>query len=343
MRNVILMRKNLLILISIGGLLLGCSNPQSPSPLKSVYTNNFDTVWRAYDRYYVFFDYKNIDWANSYNTYYPQVEKVDNYNDFIALLKNMLAPLKDVHVWIKTNTGQFIQPYFPSYSANWNSSIWYQYLSANNWHQEGASWGWFNKDSIGYITITAWDNNDITTQRFDDIMDSLRYCKGIIFDIRMNGGGYGPLAGSIGGRFVTGTFRCGYIQYRNGVLHNNFTQILPIDYPQRGAWQFIKPVVLLIGRGCFSTSEIFAAGMTKLSHCITVGDTTGGGLSNSRQFSLSDGTTYAVSDQLLYDTDQKIIEGRGIPPQIVVEWNSTEVAQGKDPVFDYALNLLKRK
>lgn len=343
MRNGIFMRKNLLILISIGGLLLGCSNPQSSSPSKSVYASNFDTVWRAYDRYYVFFDYKHIDWNGVYAAYRPQADTVNNYNDFIALLRNMLAPLKDVHAWIRTNSGQFIQPYFPSYNVNWNSSIWHQYLSVNNWHSESTAWGWFKEDSIGYIAITSWDNNTITIQRFDDIMDSLRYCKGIIFDIRMNGGGYGPLAGSIGGRFVADTFRCGFFQYRNGDMHSNFSPMIPFNYPRRGVWQFTKPVILLQGRGCFSTSEIFAAGMTKLSHCITIGDTTGGGLSNSRQFSLSDGTTYSVSDQLIYDTDQRIIEGRGIPPQRVIDWNPTEVVQGKDPVFDYALNVLKSK
>jgi Periplasmic protease len=340
------MRKYLLILSTLCILFTGCSekdNPQQPSAPESVYTSNFEALWQNFDRYYVFFNYKNIDWTATHAVYRPLFEKVDTNADFITLLTTMLTPLKDVHVWIKKSNGQFIQPYFPSYTVNWNQIVWNKYMSMNHWHQESSAWGWFKKDSIGYIEISSWDQNTISIQEFDSVLDSLQSCKGIIFDIRMNGGGYGPLAGSIGGRFVTGTFSCGYIQYRNGVRHTDFSQIQPLEYPQRGGWQFTKQVILLIGRGCYSTSEIFAAGMTKLNNCITVGDTTGGGLSNGQQFSLPDGTIYSISNQLIFDTDHKIVEGNGIPPQIIVGWNTAEVAKGNDPIFDYAFNLLKNK
>jgi hypothetical protein len=338
------MSKYLLILSTFCLFLTGCSendNPQQPSTTESVYTSNFETIWQNFDRNYVFFDYKNIDWTATYTVYRPLFEKVNTNADFIALLTTMLVPLQDVHVWIKKSNGQYIYYYLPSYAVNWNQSIWNKYMSTNNRHQESSSWSWFKKDSIGYIAISSWNKDEIDIQDFDRVLDSLRSCKGIIFDIRMNGGGYGPLAGSIGGRFVTGTFNCGYIQIRNGALHSDFSQIQPLEYPQRGTWQFTKPIILLIGRGCYSTSEIFAAGMTKLNHCITIGDTTGGGLSNGHEFSLSDGTIYSISDQLIFDTDHKIVEGNGIPPKIIVGWNTAEVAKGNDPVFDYAFNLLK--
>jgi hypothetical protein len=340
------MSRHILILSTLCILLTGCGkndNPQQPSTTESVFADNFETIWQNFDRYYVFFNHKNIDWRATHTTYSPLFEKVNTDVDFFTLLKTMLAPLKDVHVWIKKSTGQFIQPYFPSYTVNWNQALWNTYMSSNYMRQESSSWGWFKKDSIGYIAISSWNKDNISIQEFDRVLDSVRSCKGIILDIRMNGGGYGPLAGSIGGRFVTGVFSCGYIQYRSGVLHTDFSQILPIEYPQRGEWQFTKPIILLVGRGCFSTSEIFTAGMSKVPHCITIGDTTGGGLSNSRQFTLPDGTTYTISDQLIFDTDQKIVEGNGIPPQIVVGWNTTDVAKGNDPVLDNAFSLLKNK
>ena len=255
----------------------------------------------------------------------------------------MLSPLKDVHVWIKKSNGQWVQPYFPSYTINWDKGVWQEYISTYNWHQESSSWGWFKQDSIGYIAISNWNKDEVLLHDFDAVLDSLHNCKGIIIDIRMNGGGYGPLAGSIGGRFVTDKFHCGYIQYRDGEMHSDFTNMAPIEYPKSGDWQFTKNVILLIGRGCFSTSEIFAAGMTKLSHCTTIGDTTGGGLSNSRQFSLPDGTIYSVSDQLIYDTDKKIVESNGIPPQVIINWSLQDIENGIDPVFEYALDLLKEK
>jgi carboxyl-terminal processing protease len=341
-----MMKKHLLIILLTVGIITGCENTNEPQISKSTYSKDFETIWQNYDRYYVFFDYKKIDWTDIYSSYSSQVAKDSNYDDFISDIKNMLAPLKDVHVWIQKSNGQFVQTYsvptyFPSHIVNWDKGIWQKNISAYNWHQESSSWGWFKQDSIGYIAISSWNKDEILLQDFDTVLDSMYNCKGIIIDIRMNGGGWGPLAGSIGGRFVTDKFNCGYIQYRNGPKHSDFTSMAPLEYPKRGNWQFTKTIILLIGRGCFSTSEIFSAGMTKLQNCITVGDTTGGGLSNSRQFNLSDGTVYSVSDQLIFDTDGKIVEWNGIPPRVVVSWNLNDVKNGKDPVFNYALNLLK--
>ncbi|NUN10795.1 MAG: hypothetical protein HUU54_16590 [Ignavibacteriaceae bacterium] len=340
------MKIRLLLVLSLM-FLIGCGKNDEPAITgpdnAGIYCADFDTLWKKYDRYYVFFDHKKVEWNSAYYKYSGQIAKVNNYNDFISSVRNMLTELKDVHVWLKSKNGEFVQPFFPAYTVNWNKVLWQSYMSKYSWRQPSASWGWFIKDSIGYIAVLTWNKDGILLQQFDSTLDSLRNCKGIIFDIRMNGGGYGPLAGSIGGRFVPEKFQCGFYQIRSGDKHDDLTPMAPIEYPKRGDWQFTKPVILLMGRGCYSTSEIFAAGMTKLPNCISIGDTTGGGLSNSRQFTLKDGTIYSISDQLIYDTDKNIVESQGIPPQVIVEWNLNEVNAGKDPVLDYALNLLRSK
>jgi len=334
------MKKIIIYFLLIVSFLYCCNKNEDPSENKSQFQLDFESIWKDFDRHYVFFNYKNIDWSETYEKYVSQAEEVDNYNDFITLINNMLIPLKDVHVWIEKSNGQRVQPYFPNYTINWDNTIWQSYISNYSWHWESSSWGWFKQDSIGYFYISKWNADEVILDDFDTALESMRFCKGIIIDIRTNGGGYGPLAGSIGGRFVTDTFHCGFLQRRNGDDHSDFTPMSAIDYPKRGDWQFTNPIVLLIGRGCFSTSEIFAAGMTKLDNCIVIGDTTGGGLSNSRQFTLSDETIYTVSDQLIYDTDKNIVENKGIAPHILVDWNLTETAAGRDPVLDYALDLL---
>jgi hypothetical protein len=339
------MKKKLLLFIITIWILYSCNKNGDPitpgiQVKKGPYSKDFETIWKNFDTYYVFFNYKGIDWKASYNTYATLIAKDTVYDDFIGHIDTMLAPLKDVHVWIKKKNGQFIRPYFPNDTVNWDYGIWQKYMTSNHCREQNSAWGWFKNDSVGYIYISSWDKDLVLINEFDAILDSMRNCKGIIFDIRMNGGGYGPLAGEIGGRFVADKFSCGYIQYRNGKSHDDFTSLTPLEYPKRGDWQFTKPVVLLIGKGCFSTSEIFAAGMTKLPNCTTIGDTTGGGLSNGRQFSLADGTTYSVSDQLFYDTEQNIVELNGIRPQVKVHWDEVEVKKGKDLVLEFALEYL---
>jgi hypothetical protein len=337
------MIKKLVITLILIVALVSCKD-DDPDPIveeEGIYTKQFETIWKDFDRHYVFFDYKSIDWNAIHDSYFPKFKSINDYSNFINHIKLMLTPLRDVHVWIKKNNGQFVQPYFPEYFNNWDKNTWDNIVKGYSWHQVSSSWGWFKTDSIGYFTFSSWDKDNIHINSFDAALDSMRNCKGIIIDIRMNGGGYGPLAGDIGARFSADTFKCGFFRIRNGYMHNEFSDLIPMAYPKRGDWQFTKTVVVLIGRGCFSTSEIFAAGMSKLPNCITIGDTTGGGLSNSRQFTLDDGTTYSISDELIYDTEMNIVEGRGIAPKITVKYNAQDKTDGIDPVFTYALELLK--
>lgn len=317
-----------------------CDQKDEPIGEKTQFQEDFETIWYNFNAHYVFFQYKDIDWNETYDTYSHRMETVENYGDFISTLTDMLSPLEDVHVYLKNKHGGLVRPFFPSYTVNWDQHIWQDYMQEYNWHRGSASWGWFKKDSVGYFSFLSWDQDGIQLEEFDAALDSMRNCKGIIIDIRSNGGGYGPLAGSIGGRFVSDNFPCGYIQFRNGEGHDDFTASQPIEYPARGDWQFTKPIILLIGRRCMSTSEIFAAGMKNLETCTVIGDTTGGGLSNARYFTLSDGTAYTISDQLIMDTESNIVESRGIAPDIRVKWDPAMDASGEDPVFEYAMDLL---
>jgi len=333
------MKKLILSLLYLVVLSLGC-NITKNNPRNNIYTEYFETIWQDFDRHYVFFEYKQVDWLEIYSEYSQLVANCNDYDTFISLMKNMLANLRDIHVWLKKSNGQFVQTYLPDHIINWNKTLWEAHLSTTNWHQESDSWGWFVQDSVGYIAIQQWNRNDLTPGNFDALLDSMKRFKGIVFDIRMNAGGYGPLAGSIGGRFVNDSFNCGSFQLRSGINHEDFTPRFPITYPSRGTWQFTKPIVLLMGRGCYSTSEIFAAGMNKVPHCTTIGDTTGGGLSNSRTFTLPDGTFYSIANQLIYDSDQNIVESVGVSPMIGYDWNLKVCNNGRDPLIDYALEFI---
>jgi len=61
---------------------------------------NFDYLWRTFDRKYCYFNFKHIDWNDLYARYRPQVEKCRSDDIFFRLLENMTAELQDEHVWI---------------------------------------------------------------------------------------------------------------------------------------------------------------------------------------------------------------------------------------------------
>ena len=49
---------------------------------------------------YPYFELKNKDWQQIYNTYLPQVREINNDKDYYILMQNMLGELNDVHTGI---------------------------------------------------------------------------------------------------------------------------------------------------------------------------------------------------------------------------------------------------
>lgn len=127
------------------------------------------------------------------------------------------------------------------------------------------------------------------------------------------------------------------MRYRSGPRHDDFGNELARQVGPRGAFQFTGPVIVLSGRGVFSSTESFIAAMRELPHVTILGDTTGGGTGNPGTYPLGDGWTYTVSRWIEWTADRRVIEWNGIPPDIVVAWDLAAVSQGRDPVLEAAL------
>jgi hypothetical protein len=81
----------------------------------------FDRVWSAVDRDYSYFVVKtDVDWNALKMRYRPQAMKATDVEQFIAVLKELLAHLKDMHVWIERSgtTEACYQP--PPFERNWS-------------------------------------------------------------------------------------------------------------------------------------------------------------------------------------------------------------------------------
>ena len=61
---------------------------------------NFDTLWKAIDRTYSFFDHKDINWQEIRKRYQPKVEAVKSTKEFYHLLYQFVRELKDCHSWL---------------------------------------------------------------------------------------------------------------------------------------------------------------------------------------------------------------------------------------------------
>lgn len=324
-------------------LLLGCAlqRPHPPHPpARSVYAREFERFWANFDRLYPYFEYKHVDWDAQYAAFRPWVNAVHDDRQFIALLTQMVAPLRDVHIKFKTPDGRLLPSYEPHTSPNWDTKVLEKYVS-DRFYYEGEKWIFGQVRGIPYIMIPEWTGRAFSVQDFDATLEKFRDAPALILDVRMNGGGDDKLAYAVADRFAAQTRISEYVQFRDGPLHNDFTGLQPRYVRPSGPWQFTRPVALLIGPDSFSSNESFIAAMQTLPNVTTLGATTGGGSGDPEFFPLGDGWRYSVPRWIDYTADKQIIEWRGIAPEVPVATTPQDFQRGDDPVLDAALKRLQ--
>ena len=88
--------------------------------------------------------------------------------------------------------------------------------------------------------------------------------KGIIIDVRGNGGGEMYNAQAVANRFADQLRVCFYYRAKIGPGKNDFSSWKSISLEPKGPYQFHKPVVVLTSRASSSAAEFFTAAMQVL-------------------------------------------------------------------------------
>lgn len=128
------------------------------------------------------------------------------------------------------------------------------------------SFRWLDRD-IGLIRIASFANTDAIAA-FDAALAELRHAKGLVLDVRRNGGGDTAIARPIMGRFITEQAPYAQMRRREG------RGLGPawIEYVEpRGPFTYAGPVVVLTDRWSASMAEGFPMGMRGLGRARIVG------------------------------------------------------------------------
>ncbi len=319
----------------------GCKkNDTIITPIQTEYTQDFETLWSHFDQEYCYFPMKNIDWNALHDRYRPEIDTVSSAESFVGICTAMLAPLRDGHVYFTAPDGSYHRTRVSPYHANYDMKVYQSLYQKYGGEFVDKGLGYAVVDSILCIGILSWLDDNFVVADFDRILDSCKAMHGIILDVRPNGGGDQNLALQVAGRFTSSTTIGSYWSVRNGPNHSDLTSPAPIKVSPRG-WTWTKPVAVLSGRVCFSSCEGFISAMRNIPGITVIGDTTGGGSGNPKLYAFGNGWQYSVPQWIEYTADMKVIEWNGIAPDIYVKADSTDFAQGDDPVFDYALAWIK--
>lgn len=305
--------------------------------------NNFDLLWKDFDHYYSFFVYKRINWDSLYIVYRPQVNANTNDGQLFSIFSALLSNLKDGHVQLYGRTSAYsYTDWYSKYPRNLNFNDVKQNYLKNQFSITAGGTFLYGKvaDSVGYIYIDSFGSGNF--KAIDDILAQYQGLKGIIIDVRFNGGGNSGNADLVAQRFFDQRRLVSHTQWRNGPKHSDFTDFIPNYLEPGGPLRFTKPVAVLTNRLCFSSTETFILSMMTLPHVKLVGDTTGGGSGNPLIRELPNGWTYWVPRWIEYTSDRKPFEGIGIPPTVPIWISKADSLAGRDTILDTALQLLSK-
>ena len=307
---------------------------------------NFEALWQTIDTKYCFLDYKyeeyGLNWNEVYQQYQNRITDDMSNKQLFQVLAEMLEELRDGHVNLVANheTSQY-RTWYDSYPTNFVDTIQRIYLGKDYKSVAGIKYQ-ILEDNIGYIYYGDFSSG-IGESNLDEILNELSICDGLILDIRNNGGGLLTLSDRIASRFTNEKVLTGYISYKKGPRHNDFSTPEPIyvePATDRVRWQ--KPVAVLTNRRSFSSANDFVGKMKEMPQAIIIGDKTGGGSGLPFSSELPNGWSVRFSAAPMYDPDMNHLEF-GIDPDIPINMTSEDMLKGLDTIIETARKYLKEK
>ena len=330
------MKTIFLSIISVIFLLSSCITEDMPD---NTPRGNFETLWKIIDTKYCFLDYKKeeygLDWDEVYHRYSNRLTDEMSQKELFQVLAEMLKELRDGHVNLVSNheTSQY-REWYDNYPTNFVDTIQRIYLGKDYKSVAGIKYQ-ILEDNIGYLYYGSFSSS-IGHSNLDEILNELSICDGLILDVRNNGGGLLTLSDRLAARFTNQKILTGYMSYKNGPGHDDFSSPEPIyvePATDRVRWQ--KPVVVLTNRRSYSSTNDFVGKMKEMPKATLIGDRTGGGSGLPFSSELPNGWSVRFSASPMYNSDMQHQEF-GIDPDIKVDMTSEDMQKGKDSIIEQA-------
>lgn len=302
-------------------------------------TGNFEALWEIIDEHYCFFSYKQIDWQAVYNKYKVRVSDKMSEGQLFEVCCDMLSELRDGHVNLSYSMdyGRY-WAWQEGYPKNFSDTLERRYLGTDYKIASSLRYRVLD-DNIGYVRYDSFQKA-IGEGNLDDVLVYLALCRGLIIDIRNNGGGDLTTAEMLAGRFVHEKTLVGYMQHKTGTGHNDFSDLEPQYLEPSSNFRWHKPVCVLTNRSVYSAANSFTVMMRALPNVTIVGDHTGGGSGMPMSNSLPNGWSVRYSACPMYDKDKQQTEF-GIEPDYNVQLTDEDTAKGLDTIIEAARKLLR--
>ncbi len=188
-------------------------------------------------------------------------------------------------------------------------------------------------DQIGYILITEFEQ--VSCEQFNEALQVLdtQGMQGLIIDLRNNPGGSLSAVCDMADRMLPEGLIV-YTEDKNGKRE---------EFTSSAKESFDKPLVVLVNGYSASASEIFSAAMQDHEVGTIVGTQTYGKGVVQSIFDLKDGTCLKLTISEYFSPSGKSIHGKGVTPDVIVEYEANPNDSQKDNQLDKAMEVIKEK
>ncbi len=323
--------------------LIACEKVFLGKDIEDTPRSNFVWLWQKVEMGYSFFDVKDVEWDSVYARYNTMITEDMEDEELFDVLALMLNELQDGHVNLISpfKTSRFDITSLGTVNIDFT-------IIKDNYLGDGITYtgpfihGFLENEEIGYIRYSSFSNS-ITSAQLNYIIDRYSDTRGLIFDIRQNGGGYITNVFSLLSRFINNETLIYTSQIKSGYKGDSpdttFSDPIPVYIDPYEGDKYLNPIVVLTDRGTYSAASFFAVSCLALDNITLMGDTTGGGLGLPNGGQLPNGWTYRFSVTRTIAIDGKNYEN-GVPPHIQIDLLPDHNITGSDNILDEAIQLL---
>jgi len=334
--------KNIFLYLSIlcFSAFISCKDLVVTEPDSNLNVEDFEAAWKRIKEVYPYLEFKKINWDSIYAIYKPLAEKAKG-DEFYIVLRDLLAELKDGHVYYRTKGGGKVYPFYPQ--RHWKDRHAYNPFVVRKYFdkelrltESGSVEYEIIPGNIGYAFLSDF-HEDYLAKEFPLVLDYLKNTKGLILDIRQKRGGDYNNVEAVVTRFLTEPL------VRNDAYTYGVKWNLPPFQPS-GSFQYTNPVIVLINGSTFSAGELTTEILKQLPHVTAVGDTTGGGLvggGDESLYFLPSGKSIEIGFIDIRRYDGLPWEWLGVAPDVRVEQTKADILAGRDKQLEYAIEMLK--
>ena len=300
---------------------------------------NVEALWQIIDTKYCYIEEKGINWDAIHDEYIAKASllKPGDLVSLFDLCAGMLDSLRDGHVNLYSPFDRsYSTSWYDTYPANFSSSL--QSLYLRDYRIAGSLYYCTIDDSIGYVYYSSFSNG-ISSSNIAWVLNAFKDCKGLIIDVRNNGGGSLTNSYLLSSPFFTEDKVIGYWQHKTGPGHDDFSEMEELTSDASlASSKWHRPIAVLSNRRCYSATNMFINIMRYAENAVIIGGRSGGGGGMPLSYELPCGWMVRFSSVRMYDADKKDIED-GIVPDIPVDIVSTD----KDDIIEKAIEIIKMK